>query len=324
MSIRTGQTLRIFAVAVVVGIFASAACAAFPDKPIRIVVTAGAGGNIDALARLLGEQMSKTLGQPIIVENVPGAGGLIALRLVSKQVPADGYTLLAGSNTVVLAPAFTKNPGYDPVKDLVGIGDMQTLPYLLLGPTSGAQKTVAALIASAKAKPGSLTLANGGIGTSTHLPALMFAQQAGIDVVHVPYKGNAAALPDVLGGRADAFFDTAAVAKANEGKLRAYAVTSAKRMPQFPDVPTLAEQGLPNFNFIAYLGLFAPAATPPDVVKRLNEAMRAASRTEVLREYFERSGSQPGSRSSEEFTAFIKQDSIAAAKVVSDLGIEKE
>jgi tripartite-type tricarboxylate transporter receptor subunit TctC len=160
---------------------------------------------------------------------------------------------------------------------------MQTLPYVLLGPTSQGQKTLAEMIASAKAKPGSLTLANGGIGTSTHLPALMFAQQAGIDVVHVPYKGNAAALPDVLGGRADGFFDTAAVAIAmmKEGKLRPYGVTSTKRMPQLPDVPTLAEQGLPNFNFTAYIALFAPAATPADVVKRISEAVRAASKTEA-------------------------------------------
>jgi len=326
MSIRLTKALRIFAVAMAVGSFSFAACAAFPDKPIRIIVTSAAGGNMDVLARLMAAQMAKTLGQPVIVENVAGAGGLIALRLVSKQVPADGYTLLVSSNTAVLAPAFTKNPGYDPVKDLVGIGEMQTLPYVLLGPTSQGQKTVAEMIASAKAKPGSLTLANGGIGTSTHLPALMFAQQAGIDVVHVPYKGNSAALPDVVGGRADGYFDTAAVAleMMKEGRLRPYGVTSTKRMPQLPDVPTLAEQGLPNFNFTAYIALFAPAATPADVVKRISEAMRAASKTEALREYFERSGSQPGTRSPEEFTAFIKQDAAAAAKVVSDLGIEKE
>ena len=290
------------------------------------MVTSGAGGNVDVLTRLVGEQMSKTLGQPILVENVTGAGGLIALRRVARQAPADGYTLLAGSNTLVLAPAFNISPGYDPVKDLVGVGDMQTLPYILLGPTSQPHKTLVELLAAGKARPGALSLANGGIGTSTHLPALMFAQQAGIEVVHVPYKGSAAALPDVVSGRTNGFFDTAAVAipMMKEGNLRAYGVSCTRRMAQLPDVPTLAEQGLPNFEFKAYLGIVAPAATPSDVIKRLNEALRAATRSDAMREYYQRSGSEPGTMSSDEFTAFIRRDALDAEKIVSDLKIEKQ
>ncbi len=319
------KNLRRILLAASLGALAFSA-SAFPTKPIRILVTSGAGANLDVLTRALGEQMSKTLGQPIVVENVTGAGGLVALRRIAKQTPADGYTLVAASNTVVLLPAFNKEPGYDPVKDLTAIGDMQTVPYILVGPADKPEKTLAELLAAAKAKPSALALANGGIGTSTHLPALMLAQQAGVTFTHVGYKGNAAAIPDVVGSRVNGLFDAGvtAIPLIKDGKLRAYGVTTAKRVSHFPQIPTLAEQGLPGYDFKAFMGLFGPAGMPKDVVARLHEALRTASRTDALREMFNRSGSEAGTQTPEEFAGFIQRDAASAAKIVADFGIAKE
>ena len=299
---------------------------AFPTKPIRIIVTSAAGANLDVVTRALAEQMSRTLGQQVIVENVTGAGGLIAIRQVARQAPADGYTLLAASNTVALVPAFKKDPGYDPARDLVGIADTQTVPYILVGPASRPEKTLAEMLASAKAQPGALSIANGGIGTSTHLPALMLTQQAGINMIHVPYRGNANALPDVVGGRAHLLFDAGvtAIPMIRDGKLKAYGVSTSNRVSYFPNIPTLAEQGLPAYDFKAYMGLFAPAGTPKEVIARLHEAARAAARTDALRDVYQRGGSEPGTMSPDEFTAFIRRDAAASARIVSELGIVKD
>lgn len=305
---------------------ASVAADVFPSKPIRILVTSGPGANLDALTRAMAEQMSKNLQQAIVVENVPGAGGLVALRQVAHRASADGYTLVAAANTMVLMPAFKKDPGYEPAKDFVGIGDMQNVPFILVGPTDQPQKTASELVAAAKAKPGTLSFGNGGVGTSTHLPALLFAQQAGIDLTHIPYKGNGAAIADLVGGRLNGLFDGAvtAVPLVKAGKLRAYGVSTAKRMPDFPEIPTLAEQGLPQFDFKAYMGLYAPAATPPAVVQRLNEALRVATRSAAMRDYYKLSASEPGTMTSEAFTAHFKRDAIASEKLVSGMGIEKD
>jgi len=325
MNLNLKKTLRGIALAITVGTVAFAA-AAFPTKPIRILVTSAAGGNLDVLTRAIGEQMSQSLGQPVIVENVTGAGGLLAIRQVARQAAADGHVLLAASNTVALAPAFKKDPGYDLSKDLVGVGDMQSVTYILVGPASEPSMTAADFIAAAKAKPGNLAFGNGGLGTSTHIPALMFAQQAGINVVHVPYKGNAVALPDLIGGRLHALWDApgAVLAMTREGKLRAFGVSTAKRDPKFPEIPSLAEQGLPEFDFKAYLGILAPAATPKDVVKQLNDAMRAAMNTPKLREWYAKSGSSPGTMTADEFTDFVKRDAVSSIKLAKDLGVEKD
>lgn len=325
MKFKFKKTLRSVAFAITAGTLAFAA-AAFPTKPIRLIVTSSPGANLDVFARALGEQMSQSLGQPVVVENMTGAGGLIAIRQVAKQSQADGYTLMAASNTVALAPVFKKDPGYDPAKDLVGIGDMQSVAYVLAGPASQPWKTAAELIAAAKAKPGTLSFANGGVGTSTHVPALMFAQQAGIEVLNVPYKGNAPALPDLLGGRVNALWDApgTALPLVREGKLRVYGVSTAKRDPKFPEIPSMAEQGLTNFDFRAYLGIFAPASTPKDVVKKLNDAMRTAMSGEKMRDLYAKTNSTPGSMTSDEFTEFFRKDAISALKLGNDLGIVKE
>ena len=300
--------------------------AAFPTKPIRILVTSSAGSNLDVFARAVGEQMAQRLGQPVVVENVTGAGGLIAIRQVARQSAPDGYTLLAASNTVAMAPAFKKDPGYDPLKDLVGIGDMQSVTYILVGPATEPAKSAGEFITAAKAKPGTVPFGNGGIGTSTHVPALMFAQQAGIQVVHIPYKGNAPALPDIVGGRLHALWDApgTVLPLIREGKLRAFGVSTAKRDPKFAEIPTMAEQGLPQFDFRAYLGILAPAATPKDVVQKLSEALRAAIQSDKMREMYTKSASSPGTMTAEEFTEFFRRDAVRSANLASELGIEKD
>lgn len=327
MEISLNGSLRRLALALAFGASALGAGAAeFPTKGIRIVVTSAAGAALDTTTRRAAELMSQNLGQPVVVENVVGAGGLIGIRQVLKNSPADGYTLVTASNTMALAPSFSKEPGYDPAKDFIGVGDMVTAPYLLVGPVSQPARTLADLIAAAKAKPNEIMVANGGKGTSTHLPVLMFAQQAGIQVTNVPYRGNAGAYADLIGGRLNALFDAGATSgpMIADGKLRAFGVSSAKRMAAFPNIPTLAEQGLPNFDFKSYLGMFAPAGTPPVVVKRLHDALRLATSSEAMREMFRKGGAEPGIMTPEQFTEFVRQDAARAAKLTVELGVEKD
>lgn len=327
MSMTRRRAISRVAVAIVTTIAAATVtAAAFPTKPIRILVTSSAGGNLDVIARAVGEQMSQSLGQPVIIENVTGAGGLLAIRQVAKRSAADGYTLLAASNTAAMAPAFKKDPGYDLAKDLVGVGDMQRVTYILAAPVSEPFRTFAEFIAAAKSKPGSLSFGNGGIGTSTHVPALMVAHQAGIEVAHVPYKGNAQAFPDLIGGRLHALWDApgAVLPMLREGKLRVLGVSTATRDPKFPEIPTLAEQGLRNFDFGAYLGLLAPAGTPKDVVKTLNDAMRAAMATPKLQELYSKSSSSPGTMSADEFTEFLLRDASRSIELGKALNVEKD
>lgn len=306
---------------------AAAAMAAdpFPSKPVRIVVNSSAGALLDAMTRAVAEKIADNLGKPVIVENRPGADGLIGIRYV-KGMPADGYTLLSSANTVALAPALKLEPGYDILKDFAGIGMTLRAPLLMVGPPSQPAKTLAEFIARAKANPDAMTYASAGVGTSTHMAAALFIHQAGIKMLHVPYKGNAAAMPDLLGGRVNTLFDGGNTSGPyiKERKLRAFGITSSERSAAFPDIPTLAEQGLPNYSFVLYHGLVVPADTPKEVVQRLSQALRSALANETVREIFSRNGAQTGNTSPDEFTEFLKQDYLRTVKVVSDLGLTKE
>lgn len=303
----------------------AAAADSYPSRPIRIIVNSGAGGLLDVVVRLVAQHMGEELGQSIVVENRTGADGLIGIRVV-KSAPADGYTLLASANTVAQAPAFKGDVGYSPVKDFVGIGMVDQAPMIMVGPAAQRARTLAEFIAEAKANPKSLSVASGGVGTSTHMAAALFMQQAGIQLLHVPYKGNAGALPDVMGGRVHAIFDGANTSgpAIREGRLRAFGITSPKRSPAFPAIPTLAEQGLPNYSFYAWHGLLAPAGTPQEVVKRLNQALQRALSDESVRARLRSDGAEPGAMTSEEFTEFVRQDAMRTMKVVSELQLPKE
>ena len=307
--------------------FASAAAVAadaFPARPIRIVVNQSAGALLDTTTRLVAQKMSDNLGQPVIVENRAGADGTLGIRYV-RTTPADGYTLLATSNTFAQAPALKLDPGYE-LKDFVGVGGMIQAPLIMVGTTTQPDKTLAEFVARAKATPNGMSFASGGEGTSTWMAATLMLHQVGVKILHVPYKGTGAAMPDVLAGRVNMMFDggSSAGAHIKEGKLRAFGVSSATRMTAFPDIPTLAEQGIANFDYAVYLGLLVPVGTPKEVVQRLGEALRSATSSDELRQRFRSDGSEAMTLSPEEFNERLRLDSLRTVKLVSDLGIAKQ
>ncbi len=296
----------------------------YPDRPIRIIVNSAPGALLDITTRAVAQQMSENLGQPIIVDNRPGADGQIGIRAV-KTATRDGYTLLASSNTVAQLPAMKNDPGFE-LKDFMGIGMMNEAPLLMVTSPGLPYRSLAELISAAKAKPGKLSFASGGFGTTTHVAAALLMHQANLGIVHVPYKGISSAMSDVIGGRVDFAFDggNSSGPQIKDGRLRALGVTSAKRSPAFPDVPTLAEQGLPGYSYSVYLGLLAPAGTPEDIVQRLGQALRAALASTPVRERFRHDGAEPGTMTPEAFTQFLQQDLQRMTKIVADLNLAKE
>jgi len=250
----------------------AAAAQPYPGKPIRIIVYVGPGTLVDVTARVVAEKLAETLGQPVVVENMPGAGGLLGIRHV-KNAPADGYTLLAATNTVAMAPVLTAAPGYE-LKDFTAVGGMNRAPFVMVGPVGQPAKSLAELIANAKANPNTLTFASGGVGTTTYLAASMFLHQAGVKMLHVPYKGTGAAMPDVIGGRVNMMFDAenSTASHIRDGRLRAFGMSSATRSKGLTNVPTIAEQGLAGFNFSIFNAVMVRADTPPAIVQRLSEA----------------------------------------------------
>ena len=248
------------------------AAQAWPAKPIKYVVPFAAGGTTDILARTISEKLSVALGQPVVVENKPGAGGGLGAAEVAKAAP-DGYTIMGGTiSTHAINATLYKSLPYDPVKDFAAITLIARVPNMLVINNDIPAKDVAELIALMKANPGKWSFASSGNGTSQHLSGELFKGMAGVDMQHIPYKGSPPALTDVMGGQVNMTFDniTTAWPLAKGGKLRALAVTTAKRSPVSPEVPTLAESGLPGYEIGSWQGVFAPAGTPPDIVKRLN------------------------------------------------------
>jgi len=311
--------------AVLLAATASLAADPFPNRPIKFVANTAPGGLLDAHARVIAQEMSKVLGQSIIVENRTGADGLIGIRAVKAAAP-DGYTVLVSANTFAQNPALKADIGYDVAKDFIGLGMISSYPLILITATSHPEKSMAEVIARAKANPGKMTFSSGGVGTSTHMAGAMFLSHAGINMLHVPYKGNAAGAPDVLAGRININFDgaNAVLPHVKEGRLRALGVTTAKRSASFPDIPTLAELGLPNYNYTAYTGLVLPAGTPKDVVQKLHQALQVALKSEAARERLRHDGAEPASMSPEEFTRFLQDDEKRIAKVAQDLNLQKQ
>jgi len=296
----------------------------FPNKPIRIVVNTAPGGLTDIMTRSVGQKMGERLGQSVIIENKAGADGLLGIRYVKNQ-PADGYTLLGTAGTVAIQPAVKLDPGYDLVKDFTGVGPMVRAPVMLVEGMSQPDKTLADFIARAKATPDQLSYGSAGVGTTTHLGAALFLQQAGIKVMHVPYKGNGAAMADVMAGRVTMIFEAygSGVGKVKGGQLKALAVSSTKRLPGLPDVPTFAEQGLPDYSFNLWLGLLAPAGMPKEVLAKLSDALHFALNSKEIKDRMLEGGSEPMIMSPDEFNDFIKRDTVQIQKVISDLGIPK-
>ena len=298
------------------------AAQAWPAKPIKYVVPFAAGGTTDILARTISEKLSVALGQPVIVENKPGAGGGLGAAEVAKAAP-DGYTIMGGTiSTHAINATLYKSLPYDPVKDFAAITLIARVPNMLVINNDIPAKDVAELIALMKANPGKWSFASSGNGTSQHLSGELFKGMAGVDMQHIPYKGSPPALTDVMGGQVSMTFDniTTAWPLAKGGKLRALAVTTAKRSPVSPEVPTLAESGLPGYEIGSWQGVFAPAGTPPDIVKRLNaEIVKIINSPDVQKKLLEL-GAEPVGNSSEEFTALVKTEVVKWGDVVRKSG----
>ena len=304
---------------------AAAAQAGWPSKPVRIVVPFAAGGTTDILARALAPELQKALGQPVVVDNKPGAGGNSGAAEVAKAA-ADGHTLLMGTvgTHAINAALYPKLP-FDPVKDFAPITLVAGVPNVLVMNPASAQKygvqTVADLAPAAKAHPGKLNMASSGNGTSIHLAGELFKSMTGTYMVHFPYRGSGPALIDLMGGSMDLMFDNlpSALPHIKTGKLKALAVTSGKRSDAVPDLPTVAEAGGPalkGYEASSWFGLLAPAGTPADVVQRLQQETAKALASPALKERLQAQGAQPGGMPSADFARFIAAETAKWAKVV--------
>jgi tripartite-type tricarboxylate transporter receptor subunit TctC len=282
----------------------------YPDHPITLIVPYAPGGGNDVVARAVADPMSKTLGQPVVIENRAGAGGSVGTRQVAKAAP-DGYTLgLGGTGTLAIDPTLYPNVGYDPRRDFAPIGLIATSPLIVLVNHSVPAHNVQELIALAKAQPGKLNYASAGAGSGIHLGTVLFAESAGIDITHIPYKGSGPALTDLLGGHVQVYFSSLppAIGLVKEGKLRALGVTGLQRSSSFPDLPTVAEQGLPGFEAVLHYGIVAPAGTPRQIIDKLNAALRAALDDPKVRGHIATEGAEPLPTSPEEYAVDIDRE----------------
>jgi len=296
----------------------------YPAKPIRIVVPFAPGGGADIIARILGQKMTDSWRQQVIVDNRAGASGNIGAEIVAKSAP-DGYTLLITSSALAINPSVYRSVPYD-LKDFAPITQPGLLPNILVVHPSVPVKTVKDLIALARSQPGKLAYASAGAGTGTHLAAEMFKLLAGIDMVHVPYKGGGALISDLLGGQVALTFATlpSVMPYVKVGRLRAVAMTTTKRWPGLPAVPTIAESGFPGFEMSTWIGLLAPAGTPKDVIGKLHQEVVRILHLSDVRERFDGLGIEPVGDTPEQFAQYIKSELVKYAKVVKQSGARAE
>ena len=296
----------------------------YPTRPITLVVPYAAGGGNDAMARIVADHMSRRLGQQIVVENRGGAGGTIATRAVARAAP-DGYTLvIGGTGTLAINPTLYGNVGYDPRKDFAAVGLIATSALVILVHPSVEARSVAELIALARKEPGRLNYASAGVGSGTHLAAELMASMAGIKLTHIPYRGSAPALNDLLGGHVDIYFSSLppAVGIAAEGKVRALAVTGLQRSHVLPSLPTVAESALPGYEAVLHYGIAAPAGTPRPIIDTLNAALREALALEETKAILTSSGAEALPSTPEEYAADIDREEIRWSRIVRELGIK--
>jgi len=296
----------------------------YPSKPVRFVVPYAAGGATDLIARVIGERLSAGLGQPFVIDNRPGAATLLGAQIVAKAEP-DGYTLLmATSTTLAINASLYKTLPYDPVKDFAPISLAIQHPFVLLVDPKLPAHNVRELVALAKSKPGQLAYASGGSGSFPHLAMALFQTMTGIDVIHVPYKGSAPALTDLMGGQIAMMFDNTALNYVKGGKIRALAVTTKDRLSVMPDVPTLQEAGVPGYELAAWQGVVAPAGTSRAVVERLNtEIVKLLHEPDTARR-LTGDGGQIITSTPDQFAAYIKSEIGRFAKIVKDSGAKVE
>jgi len=314
--------LALRAAAVLLAATAAAAHAQYPNKPIRMVVPFPAGGTTDIMARAVAAELQKSFGQPVVVDNKAGAGGNIGSDFVAKAAP-DGYTLLMGTvgTHAINVTLYPKMP-YDAVKDFAPVSLVAGVPNILVAAPAYPVNSVKELIDAAKKDPAAVTFASSGSGTSIHLSGELFKLLTGTQMTHVPYKGSSAAIPDVMSGQVNVMFDNApsVMPHIKGGKLKAIAVTSGKRSPALPNVPTIAEAGVPGFEASSWFGVLAPAGTPKDIVDKLSQAIVKALQTPEMKERMAGQGADAVGNTPEQFGAHIKAEIDKWAKVVKASG----
>ena len=295
---------------------------AYPTKTIRYVVPFPAGGPLDIVARALGQELTRSLGQPVIIDNRPGAGGNIGAEFVAKS-PPDGHTILMGavSTHAINVTLYSKLP-YDPIRDFAPITLITSVPNVLVVHPSIPARNVQELISVARAHPGQLNFASGSTGSAGHLAGELFKTMAHVDMVHIPYKGAAPAVVDLIGGHVSLMFDNLASALPNikAGRVRALAVTTLKRSPMIPELPTISESGLRGFDVSTWFGIFAPAGTPNEIVNRLHTEIVRVLRTHDMKERLAILGAEPVGNRPEEFAAFVKAEIPKYAQVIRASG----
>ena len=314
------------AAALVAAVSGSVAAQGYPARPVRVIVPLVPGGNLDIVARALAQRLGEGLGHQVIVENRPGASSLVGTQFVAKSAP-DGYTLLAMANTFTSVPAVIANPGYDPIKDFTGVTLTCKVAQVLVVNPALPVKTVKELIALARMRPGELSYASSGNGSTGHFAAELFNQKAGLKMLHVPYKGNAQALVDIIAGQVMMMYDQVSTSHPHvkAGKLKALAVTSNKRSSLFPELPTVDEAGVKGYEAITFNGLLAPAGTPREALARVQAEIAKIVATPLLRNNFlERGVELTASASPDEFTAYIRNEVAANARLAHNAGIKAQ
>lgn len=310
------------------GLLACATAAAadtYPGKPIKWVVPFPPGGAMDTMARTLGEKLSVSMKQPVVIENRPGAGGVIGSGIVAKAAP-DGHTMMIVSIGHAVNPAIYPKLRYDATRDFEPVSLVGIVPNLLVAHPSVKANNVKELITLAKAQPGKLTYASAGNGTTVHLGAELFNSMAGTDILHVPYKGSAPAVTDLMGGQVDIMFDSLSSAKpyVESGKLKALAVTTARRSSAFPNVPTLAEAGLPGYELSGWYAVFVPAKTPKPIVERLHAELTRALKLPDVRARFALIGAEPVGSSPQELANTLNTETARWARIVRERNIKAD
>jgi tripartite-type tricarboxylate transporter receptor subunit TctC len=297
----------------------------WPDKPVRLVISFAPGGVHDTLARVLQPRLTEALGQPIIIENRAGAGGNIAAETVAKSAP-DGYTFLVASEAIATNEYLYRKMAYDPYKDLAPVAKLADYPMALIVHPSLWVDGVRDLVALAQAKPGAISYGSAGIGASGHLAGELFKSTTGIDMVHVPYKGGAPALADLIAGRIQVMFLSVSLSapQAKQRKVKVLAVTGSRRAPELPDVPTTTEQGFPQVQALLFSSMLAPAKTPPAIVKRMNAELVKALREPDVRKRLADLGAVPAPTSPEEFRKILRNEGERWGKLIRDKNIRAD
>jgi tripartite-type tricarboxylate transporter receptor subunit TctC len=297
----------------------------YPTKPIRIIVPLTPGSGADIAGRIVAKHMSDAFRQPVLVENRPGAGGIIGTQVMLNADP-DGYVLMVQSASHAANPAIYKTLPYDPLKDIVDVALLGMTPYVMIAAKGGAYPTLKSLIDAAKAKPGEIPFASAGVGTSTHIAAEYVAQVAGIRMLHIPYKGSPEAIQDTMAGRTSFYMAPldAAIGHLKEGKIAAFGVSTAKRAEIVPDIPTLAEAGLANYDLALWFGMWAHAGTPPAVVQKLNAQVNAIVQGKEVREQFGRIGIAVVPMNTDEFARFVREQMGTLRKIAREANIQPQ